>query len=747
MHEPDLKKLITGFLLLALFSGSGTLALSRFLPTRANTEPQSAALTLKNAFLKDGAGGLSVSGLNGYQNLTQNLADNIAQKFIQSNLSGPSLTGNSQGINVPGDIKDVVSQYLDSSSIDPSKIPAPKVDEKRIQIIKNPSEEDVSDYFTSIQTILSGFQGQDFKNLNNKAKNGNGKSLLGSFVLFYSDLETKLYDLKVPEPELKLQKDLILLINTPVTIFSQNVNNDPLMASMVLTASQKILEDTQVDILKELNLLKLGGVVSAPRPEMWLTVLGVQKAYATGILVVDIINWIENFISALFDDLSYYLEYDGWYGTILTEQLKDKILKMVVDAILNWANGGSSGANPSFVTNWSSFLKDSYVNAASAAIAEVTSGVCEPFRTQIQLQLYSLYGESSLKGLVNPQISDLATCSLEQSVSSLDDFYGDFNEGGWAGYLALTDLSGNNPYSALYTASQAVGEAALKQQEADKAKASAGSGYVGTERCGNGNSPMDGYCGDGSAPEVTTPGENVSQSTSDSLTSAIHRIVNANDWKGLAAQLALFAITKITAGGNKGIRYSEATGNAPADKYAVCSGYKPDSQDYLDCKENIDQAGNIGAGHGSKELLLTQAKQALSDASKALEYVRISIDTASTSIQILTSVASSSSQCPSEAADATNELPGLNQEYSDLLAKEEDLVSKISGLNDLISEVQTHEPQDDQDFFLQKLDDFQTEFGGPAALARAKGEAVSESQNLQEKLQQSSDLLKACLAH
>jgi hypothetical protein len=744
MPQPDLKKLITGFLVLSVITSSGALILSRFLPTNANTKPQTPALTLKNAFLPGGAGNLDASSMLGYQNLTQNLANNIAQSFVENNISGPNTTG-TMGINVPGNIQGVVSQYLDSSSIDPSKIPSPKVDENRLRIIKNPTKEDVSDYLTSLQNILSGFDSQEFKSLNDQAKNGNGESLLGSFVLFYSDIETKLYDLKIPEPELKLQKNLILAMDLPVTIFNQNINNDPLMASMVLSESQQLLESIEVDLSTELEILKVTAPLSLENKNFLDSLLGINKAYATGIPVIDILGLIQHILSVLYSNLNYYLNYDSWYAKILTEKLKDKLLKAVVNSILNWANGGSSGSTPTFVTDWKSFLKDSYVNAADAAVADVTSGVCEPFRTQIQLQLYSLYGESSVKSVTRgPTLSDLRTCSLQQTVSNLDDFYGDFGQGGWAGYLALTDFGGN-PYGSLYTAAQQVGQVAQKAEDASKAKAA--SGFKGTERCADGSSPFaEGLCYDGSTPEITTPGTNIAQSTSDSLTSAIHRIVNANDWKGLATQLALFAITKITSGGNKGIRYSDATGQQPVDKYASCSGYTVGSSDYLACIKNIDDANNTGDGHGTQSLLLSQAKQALTDAKATLEAVKISLDAASSSIEILQSIASSSSQCPSEAITAHNELQSLNQEYADLLAKANTLISQISGLTDFVSEVENHDSQD-QDFFLAKLDEFNNTFGGAAAFAQAKGDAQAEAQGLQEKLQQSSDLLKQCLAH
>jgi hypothetical protein len=750
MHEPDLKKLITGFLLLAVVVSSGTLILSRFLPTNANTEPQTSALSLKNAFLPGGGGNLDSYGITGYQNLTQNLANNLAQSVIKNNLNGPSATGSLTAINVPGDINNIVSQYLDSSSIDLSKIPVPQVDEKRLQIIKNPSKEDVSNYFANLQTVLSGFNSQEFKTLSAQATNGNGESLLESFVLFYSEIKTKLYDLKVPETEINFHKDLVLLIDTPATLFSQNLEADPLMASLVLENSQQILDSTKTDALKELTFIKLslpktsGKIETSSQLSFINRVLGVQKAYAlfgVGDIVYDPVNWVENFLSETFGGLSYGIDYESWYGKILTEKLKDKLLKMVVNSILNWANGGSSGASPTFVTNWNEFLKTSYVNAADAAIANVTSGICEPFRTQIQLQLYSLYGESAVKNVLKgPTLSDLKTCSLQQSVSNLDDFYGNFGQGGWGGYLALTDFGGN-PYGSLYTASQQVGQAAQQAQEADKAKAA--SGYVGTERCADGSSPVtSGLCSDGSAPEITTPGTNIAQSTSDSLTSAIHRIVNANDWKSLALQLAEFAITKIASSGNKGIRYSNATGSQPADKYASCSGYATGSQDYLDCIHNIDTANSTGGGHGTQSTLLTQAQQALKDAQSALSITQISIDEASSSIQVLTIVASSS--C-SQATTAQNELTGLKQEYSDLLGKASNLTSQILALTDFITDIQNHDSQD-EDYFLTKLDEFQTTFGGAQYFAQAKGDAQVEAQDLQDKLQQSSNLLKACLA-
>ncbi len=154
---------------------------------------------------------------------------------------------------------------------------------------------------------------------------------------------------------------------------------------------------------------------------------------------------------------------------IILETLRKKLLDTFVDSIIKWIQGEDN--KPAFVTNWSKFLGDvvdeavgDYVKTTQAAF------LCQPFQAQI------------IANLPKPGRPPLPTCTLNQIVNNIEDFYDDFRNGGWVAYNEML-YPWNNPYGSYLMALE--GEAyEVAKAISDKTDETAQSqGFLSTKRC------------------------------------------------------------------------------------------------------------------------------------------------------------------------------------------------------------------------------------------------------------------------
>ena len=116
------------------------------------------------------------------------------------------------------------------------------------------------------------------------------------------------------------------------------------------------------------------------------------------------------------------------------------IIEYLIDSTIAWANTGFNG-NPAFITNPKAFFEGLADQEAGAFIQEVAKGsginVCQPFRVQISLGLAQAYGNNSGGRRLS--------CTIESIIKNYDGFVnGNFNQGGWEGWFAMTQSDPNN---------------------------------------------------------------------------------------------------------------------------------------------------------------------------------------------------------------------------------------------------------------------------------------------------------------
>ncbi|HEY4515957.1 MAG TPA: hypothetical protein VJH67_02090 [Candidatus Paceibacterota bacterium] len=112
------------------------------------------------------------------------------------------------------------------------------------------------------------------------------------------------------------------------------------------------------------------------------------------------------------------------------------IIERVAASTVNWINSGFQGS-PAFVTNPEAYFKKIGDQVAGQLIFNHpdTRFMCAPFKARVQIALSQAY----LNPFGNFQ------CSLSRVVRNFDNFMNDFSDGGWEGFIELTQNSQNNP--------------------------------------------------------------------------------------------------------------------------------------------------------------------------------------------------------------------------------------------------------------------------------------------------------------
>ncbi|PIR37278.1 MAG: hypothetical protein COV34_03595 [Candidatus Zambryskibacteria bacterium CG10_big_fil_rev_8_21_14_0_10_42_12] len=165
-----------------------------------------------------------------------------------------------------------------------------------------------------------------------------------------------------------------------------------------------------------------------------------------------------------------------------------RMLQMITRDTVNWINGGFQGG-PGFVTNPERFalqISDAtfndFLDHASHCYTDPTTGervcepledlLCSPFRVNIQLALRSSY------------IGDVQyRCDLQDVVGNLQDFYDDFDNGGWAGWFTITQNRANMPFGAFWEAQNELDARIGTRQSTWQKKQDWGDGFLSWDVC------------------------------------------------------------------------------------------------------------------------------------------------------------------------------------------------------------------------------------------------------------------------
>ena len=726
MSSPNIQKFIVSFLILAAITSSSVFFLldGQNPNGTAGTEDGGATITTldgQKVFVEkiptllsynSPLASLSDIKYGSGANFTDYVTDKLAAGVLAANPQGPVMKNGIPNVDLPKDL----TSLTDVTGLLPGSF-APTIDNKKVSLLKEYTTEDIINYLESSKSALQDDLALGLSGLTKTSLNADS---MPSIYAIYDQTEGKIYGAKVPAPLKNFNTALLGFVNSQRVFFDQD---DPVKALIAIQNPELALGKYQRALENEVKNLKtnLPGILAAAKDNQTdkayaalHMLLGVEKAYA---LLPDIIGGISNilnYISKVISDVWGYamkvLASNEWLRKLLTEVVKNQLVKKMINQIINWVNGGGE---PQFISNWQGFLGDAANTAAGGVISKYAPQLCSSFGPLVKVSL-----------LPTPNVDYGATnnpyaCTLDQAISNIDQFKDSFETGGWLAYGELLKPQ-NNIFGSMIVLNEAKTEASEKAKEAAQSDAGAGSGYKSQQECVNkvtynqpeqiggisseadaraafGSDFIDADCPGGGQPCTrviacdssdpnaktnTTPGDVVAKAGAEVSSSPVDRIVNANDLTGLAMAIANSALSKLMTSAKKGMtNLTTAELNKNSDPNANCSGLT--GEDLASCQKLNEEitktASSAGSGKDSvvnqlkklfqlKQKILDEGSKAVAKAQEALGYLNVASSTCSGPLAL------------SIDPDAQNTLSFIEQSSDDLTRRVEDI-------NDIIKDI------------------------------------------------------------
>jgi len=601
----DVKKLITGFLILACAAiGSGLILSfvdSSFstpkTPTAASITigGSDAALATNNAFLPtqdqvnqiiaavapDLASSSMLVSSTDPNNLTEVLAANFVNGMVAANPNGPTTnSSNGNPVYSTPDISAIAADVANTTTTKNLKIPDWDVEANSIPVtVVSSNSEKLTSYGTAVNDILS-------KHLNEQVQSivsGQTDSASANDLAYtQTQVQNALKDtasLKVPTPAAAYQKSLLteLVYQKNLLKLYDLAQTDPVKASVLFQEEDQKFAAVHQNLLDQAqtltnNTLSLEKVPQQKHGDILLSFINntfsIPQAHAMW-PVFDPATWglIESNQA-----VNIGRELEAILKNTLLQILKNTLMAIVQTKVLTWVQG--SGA-PRFITNWGTTLINSAQTSALNALNEELASceVYSGFSPQISVTLKSLYytGNTAKNACANQFASALGSNSLQQ-------FYNNFANGGFVAFGASTLPSGN-PYGSTFFAAQKTDLAYKNSQAATSLKTQTSGGFKGGESCDDGSDPNDGehtvcenpdgvnytiqgseqcgpgdkqetyansgVCDDGSQPVVTTPAAVTGFALNSGVDATSKQISAANDITGLLNSVLSSLITSL----------------------------------------------------------------------------------------------------------------------------------------------------------------------------------------------------------
>ena len=421
--------------------------------------------------------------------------------------------------------------------------------------------------------------------------------------------------------------------------------------------------------------------------------------------------------------------------TMLFEVLRKRLLDMLVDQIITWIQGGGQ---PQFVTNWQQFLKD----AAGAAIGDVVletnaAFLCSPFKLQVQLSLLPV-----------PQFSQRVECTLDDIVKNIEDFYNDFEKGGWIAYNEAWQPQGNYYGEMLMIHDEMLMRGALAKEAAQN-EALAGKGFLSVKRCkaggsstgerdqmeidapGSTNSFVKDYKGNWCPPEQIeniTPGAVVGDMASKAVGTDIDYILSARELEQYVTAIVNAVINRVIKEGVGLIKGS--------------SEYKYDSsaytQPYEDALTDIQRQ--------EKQNIMAEYQRVLDDRNAVLANKKQSLSNTQQLVVVLKKIKTANCQPAVTDADISSaeaEVNRLKTEIADL----EKLINEIQALKTEAEKISADYRLREMSVLTQKYNEFQTKYSSVIVevySGSAKAASQQEAQTKQTELSNAQARLITC---
>lgn len=272
---------------------------------------------------------------------------------------------------------------------------------------------------------------------------------------------------------------------------------------------------------------------------------------------------------------------------------KMRFLNALQIELVRWIEGGGK---PKFISDFGGFLRDVGNVVAGDLIQDIGLGaLCGPFNFQLRfaLSLPNLYGNAG------PRFGQVVTCTLDDVVNNIENFYDDFRTGGFVSFNASWAPQ-NNFYGGFLLGLEEKNARIASTNGANILEAITGGGYLGGKKC----ETIGGreFC------RVTTPGHLFGEQISKSLGSKVDFIVNAKDIGEFVGVLADAAINRLMREGAEGLFGIEAPPPATfVDRINPCQGLT--GRELVRCQNYV--RGSLGSGALTPNLLAEEIDSTL----------------------------------------------------------------------------------------------------------------------------------------
>ncbi len=608
---PDLKKLISIFLLLAGVGGSFALVFS--IPgapapdaaslSAATTGPAKPTSLPRNAFVESVPDNTvsqktppqtDLLTSRNSKNLTAQLTNQFAQEFFDNNPNGP-LTDNSgaQNINLPSEdhLAGIIKQAATGAPVEFVK----KISDADISIAPHANRDDSIAYLDTVNAaVAENVANQNFQKLTLQDPS---PQMISAIQVAFEMTTNRLQKISVPQPFVPFHKTLLAFFSDQKSIFEAigDYATDPAKAALAMDSGDAVLNHDLQNLQKELRATDFQKIIAETKAgnrwdSLFADIIGIRSAHAFW-PTFDAANfgqWIHKVLK----------EIKNWIYDTLLSQIVNHILNQLQNQVVGWINGGGTG-KPKFITDWKGFLADAGSNAAGAAISGIAPGLCSGFSPLLQVALTPI-----------PNEFDSTRCTLGDIEKNINAFYNDFQTGGWVAYGASLQPQ-NNFFGSLIVDSDIVTLRAEAAREAAKNEAQASQGFLGVKRCvkyANDKIIVDGKDMGSTCLEyqTVTPGSTVGASLTNALNWKPNRIINAKRIGEVVGAILDAAINKLTSSAISGLfsiissdhssSYSNDTFDAGTSVDFQIPNQIPNLVDTSDTRSSLSDSANTQIG-------------------------------------------------------------------------------------------------------------------------------------------------------
>lgn len=490
MNRQDLRKLVTTFLVLAVLAASASLAVTSLarqrsegpaaIARKADAERQ-AIPRIGDQALIESVPGTVIEGydlakefspsVEPQDNFTDNLAKGLAYEMVTANPTGPEP---GFGIAPPSDLNAVMDSFVTDAALAPTTY---AIDESKVKVAATYTTAQVDEYFATLEAVFaaaSSTRGISGLIAHAEAAGDPNEAVVQASNFIIADAQETLYNTVAPAPAEELHRSLLAYLELNRKLTDLDYTTDPLKAVIFAAKFPEFQAKEESRVRAALAVIEKDGdqlFSDAREPFVIASLLGIPTARA--IIFHDIGHTIVSALNGMGIYGSWSQMIIEYVKRVATQVLKNQIVGRMIQQTIKWVQGGGK---PQFITNWKKFLTDAAEDAAGIVLTQLAPQLCSNFRAFTTNVVRATTEELRRE--------DPITCTLDQVVKNVRDFYQDFISGGWLGLFTLLEPQ-NNVWGATILAHEAVNSQINRNVEAAEGEASANDGYKGMQRCVN----------------------------------------------------------------------------------------------------------------------------------------------------------------------------------------------------------------------------------------------------------------------